>query len=374
MSMSKRLGLKAATASWFATCMLSSLFSCCSIAYCQTDPKEALTKELLTKDKAEDLSNETARFQNLETSVAQIETQVKLSKYKNLLEEISKLELELASVVYVDQKDAEQSEPLLFQKEHRLEKLKAEATATREQLDKLGVPHTKEQLAKNEAESKLWHETMEKVNGLVKEQKWREVEQLANEMASRFGSEDALIQAMLWTSINGQRKSQGLAPLIREMKAPDTKTPIITMYSLQDVLPKADKEVPVFVDVLTQCISAAIEQGGTEESKSKIIYDTENKRLMVVASKPQQQLVNAILKRVNKTKNAELQKTTTSTERQSAETQLQSLLKLYPSADANNDGWLTQQEVRELFPDADANGDGKVTPVEIRNYLAKQKN
>lgn len=307
--------------------------------------------------------------QDLGADVVQIETQVKLSKYKNLLEEISKLELELASVVYVDQKDAEQSEPLLFQKEHRLEKLKAEATATREQLDKLGVPHTQEQLTKNEAESKVRRETIEKFNGLVKEQKWREAEQLANEMASKFGNEDVLVQGMLWTSINGQRKSQGIAPLIRETKAPDAKTPIITLYSLQEVLPKADKEVPVFVDVLTQSVSEAIESGDTEKSESKIIYDAVNKRLMVVASKPQHQLVDAILKRVNKTTNAEPQK-----ERTKSETQLQSLLKLYPNADADKDGWLTQEEVRELFPDADANGDGKVTPVEARNYLAKQKN
>lgn len=271
MIMSKRHGLKAATASWFATCMLSSLMSYCSIAYCQTDPK--------------------------------------------------------------------------------------------------GVPLTKEQLAKNEDESKLWHETMEKFNGLVKEQKWREAEDLANETASKFGSAYALVQGMLWISINGQRKSQGLAPLIREMKAPDTKAPIIMMYSLQDVLPKADKEVPVFVDVLTQCISAAIESGGTENPESKIVYDTENKRLIVAASKAQQQLVDAILKRVNKTTNAKPQK-----ERAKSDTQLQSLLKLYPNADADKDGWLTQAEVRELFPDADANGDGKVTPVEARNYLAKQKN
>lgn len=271
MIVSKRLGLKAATASWIATCMLSSLISCCSIAYCQTDPK--------------------------------------------------------------------------------------------------GVPLTKEQLAKNEAESKLWHETMEKFNGLVKEQKWREAEQLANEMASKFGSEDALIQAMLWTSINGQRQSQGLAPLIRETKAPDTKRSIITLYSLKDLLPKSEKDVPVFVDVLTQCLSAAIESGGTEESESKIVYDAENQRLVVAGSKPQHQLVAAILKRVNQKKNGQPQD-----ERTQSETQLQSLLKLYPNADANKDGWLTQQEVRELFPDADANGDGKVTPVEARNYLAKQKN
>lgn len=271
MILSKRIGLKAATASWIATCMLFSLMSCCSSAYGQTDQK--------------------------------------------------------------------------------------------------GVPPTKEQLAKNEAESKLWHETMEKFNGLVKEQKWREAEDLANETASKFGSQDELIQAMLWTSINGQRKSQGLALLTRETKASDAKTPIITSYSLKDVLPKADKDVPVFVDVLTQCISAAIESGDTENPESKIVYDTENKRLMVVASKPQQQLVDAILKRVNKTTNAKPQK-----ERAQSDTQLQSLLELYPNADADKDGWLTQQEVRELFPDADANGDGKVTPVEARNYLAKQKN
>lgn len=239
------------------------------------------------------------------------------------------------------------------------------------QADPKGVPLTKEQLAKNEAESKLWHETMEKFNGLVKEKKWREAEELANETASKFGSEDALVQEMLWTSINGNRKSQGLAPLIRETNAPDAKTPIITLYSLKDVLPKADDEVPVFVDVLTQCISAAIEQGGTENSKIKIAYDAENQRLLVVGSKPQQQLVAAILKRLNKTTNAVAGKRE---ERPKAEIQLQSLLKLYPTADADNDGWLTQQEVRDHFPDADADGDGKVTPVEARNYLAKQKN
>lgn len=250
--------------------------------------------------------------QDPKADVAQIETQVKLTKFKNLLEEITKLELELASVVYVDQKDAERSEPLLIQKQKLLDKLKVEATATREQLDKLGVPLTKEQIAQNEAESKLWHETMEKFNGLVKEQKWREAEQLANEIASKFGSEDALIQGMLWTSINGERKAQGLAPLIRETSAPDAKTPIITLYSLKDKLPKADDEVPVFVDVLTQCISAAIEPGGTARSESKLAYDAENQRLVVVGSNPQHQLVTAILKRVNKTRNGEPPKTPTS--------------------------------------------------------------
>lgn len=235
------------------------------------------------------------------------------------------------------------------------------------QTDPKGVPLPEEQIAKNEAESKLWHETMEKFNSLVEDQKWREAEDLANETASKFGSEDVLIQAMLWTSINGQRKSQGLAPLIREMKAPNTKAPIITAYSLQDALPTVQKDVPVFVNILTECISAAIESGGPKTSETKIVYDAENKRLLVVASKTQQQLVDAILNRVNKKTNGEPQK-----ERTKSETQLQSLLKLYPNADADKDGWLTQQEVRELFPDADANGDGKVTPIEIRNYLTNQ--
>jgi len=273
MIASKGLGRKAMKASWLATCMVSALTLCCSMAYCQADPN--------------------------------------------------------------------------------------------------GVPLTKEQLAKNEAESKLWHETMEKFNGLIKEKKWREAEALANEMATKFGFEDALVQGMLRVSVNGERQIQGLAPLIRETDAPDRKTPFIKLYSLKEVLPKADNEVPVFVDVLTECISAAIEPVGTEKSESKLVYDEENKRLAVVASKPQHQLVASILKRLNKTTNAVGGKLG---ERPKAEIQLQSLLKLYPTADVDKDGWLTQQEVRELFPDADADGDGKVTPVEARNYLAKQKN
>lgn len=170
------------------------------------------------------------------------------------------------------------------------------------QSDPNAVPLTNPQLAQNDADSKLWHETMEKFNGLVKQQKWREAEDLANETASKFGNQDTLVQGMLWTSINGQRESQGLAPLIREAKAPETKKPIITLYSLKDLLPKADKDVHVFVDVLTQCISAAIESSGTENPEAKIVYDAENKRLLVVASKPQQQLVAAILKRIGTTK------------------------------------------------------------------------
>lgn len=200
MIMSKRSSYNAVKASWFATCMLSSLISCCSIAYSQTDPK--------------------------------------------------------------------------------------------------GVPLTKEQLAKNEAESKLWHATMEKFNGLVMEEKWKEAEQLANETASKFGYEDALVQGMLWTSINGQRKSQGLAPLLREMKAPDTTRPIITLYSLKGALPQTDKDIAVFVEILIQCVAAAIETDGTEKSDLKIVYDVEHERLLVVAPKPQQRLVAAIVKRL----------------------------------------------------------------------------
>jgi hypothetical protein len=219
------------------------------------------------------------------------------------------------------------------------------------QADQKGVPLTKEELAKNEAESKLWHETMEKFNGLIKEKKWREAEGLANEMATKFGFEDALVQGMLWVSVNGERQIQGLAPLIRETDAPDRKTPFIKFYSLKEVLPKADNEVPVFVDVLTECISAAIKPVGTEKSESKLVYDEENKRLAVVASKPQHQLVASILKRLNKTTNAVAGKLG---ERPKAEIQLQSLLKLYPTADADKDGWLTQKEVRDHFPDADS--------------------
>jgi hypothetical protein len=46
------------------------------------------------------------------------------------------------------------------------------------------------------------------------------------------------------------------------------------------------------VDVLTQCILASVEQG-TEKSESKLVYDVENKRLKMVASKRHQQFVAA---------------------------------------------------------------------------------
>jgi hypothetical protein len=75
--------------------------------------------------------------QNLDAVVAQMEMQVQLSKLKKLFEKITELELEVATMVFADQEDAERSGPKLSQKEKLIEKLKTEATTTREQLDKL---------------------------------------------------------------------------------------------------------------------------------------------------------------------------------------------------------------------------------------------
>jgi hypothetical protein len=75
--------------------------------------------------------------QNLDEVVAQIEMQVQLSKLKKLFEKIAEQELEVATIVFADQEDAERSGPKLNQKEKLIEKLKTEATTTREQLDKL---------------------------------------------------------------------------------------------------------------------------------------------------------------------------------------------------------------------------------------------
>ncbi len=214
MIVSKRLGLKAVKASWIATCMISSLMSCCSIAYCQTDPKSVPLKQ------------ERKGTNDFSLSIA--------------------LRGWLAG-----------------------------------------------------PEKKLWHETAGKWNSLVKEQKWQEIEKLANETASKLGFEDDLIQGMLWTSINGQRKSQGLPTLIKQTRAQYEKPSIVKYHSLNELVPIADYESTLYVDVLTQCLSAAIESGETENSETKIVYDAENKRLKVVASKPQQQLVDAILKRMS---------------------------------------------------------------------------
>jgi type II secretory pathway component GspD/PulD (secretin) len=66
-----------------------------------------------------------------------MEMQVQLSKLKKLFEKIAECELEVATVVFADPEDEKRSGPLLFQKQKMLDNLKAEAKATREQLDKL---------------------------------------------------------------------------------------------------------------------------------------------------------------------------------------------------------------------------------------------
>lgn len=75
--------------------------------------------------------------QNLDAIVAQMEMQVQLSKFRKLFEKIAEHELEVATMVFADQEDAEQSGPVLSQKAKLIEKLKTEATTTREHLDKL---------------------------------------------------------------------------------------------------------------------------------------------------------------------------------------------------------------------------------------------
>ena len=75
--------------------------------------------------------------QNLDAVVSKIEMQVQLSKLKKLFEKIAECELEVATVVFADPEDEKRSGPLLFQKQKMLDNLKAEAKATREQLDKL---------------------------------------------------------------------------------------------------------------------------------------------------------------------------------------------------------------------------------------------
>jgi hypothetical protein len=85
----------------------------------------------------EDPSSEHTASQNLDAVVAQMEMQMQLSKLKKLFEKIAEHELEVATMVFADQEDAERSSPVLNQKEKLIEKLKTEATTTREQLDKL---------------------------------------------------------------------------------------------------------------------------------------------------------------------------------------------------------------------------------------------
>lgn len=75
--------------------------------------------------------------QNLDAVVAQMEMQVQLSKLKRLFEKIAEHELEVATIVFGDQEDAERFGPKINQKAKLIEKLKTEATTTHEQLDKL---------------------------------------------------------------------------------------------------------------------------------------------------------------------------------------------------------------------------------------------
>lgn len=85
----------------------------------------------------EDLFAKRTALQNLDLVVSQMEMQVKLSKLKKLFEKIAEHELEVATMVFADQEDAARKSPVLSQKEKLIEKLKTEATTTREQLDQL---------------------------------------------------------------------------------------------------------------------------------------------------------------------------------------------------------------------------------------------
>jgi beta-lactamase regulating signal transducer with metallopeptidase domain len=169
------------------------------------------------------------------------------------------------------------------------------------QADTKEVQKDKEQKAKDTAESKQWHETLEKFNRLVTDGDWQKAEQLANETASKFGHDDALVQNMLLTSINGMRKSQGLAPIIIQKLLADPKAdeiPIVVLYSLKDFLPANAAEKEKFVDILTQCILASIANDGSDKPAVKVHYDTVNHGLIVLACKPQQKLTAEILKRI----------------------------------------------------------------------------
>ena len=169
------------------------------------------------------------------------------------------------------------------------------------QEDSKGAQKEIEQKAKDTAESKQWHETLEMFNRLVAEGDWKKAEQLANVTASKFGHDDALVQNMLLTSINGVRKSQGLAPIIIQKLVADPKAdeiPIVVLYSLKEFLPANAAEKEKFVEILTQCVLASIENDGSDKPGVKVHYDTVNHGLIVLACKPQQKLTAEILKRI----------------------------------------------------------------------------
>ena len=159
-----------------------------------------------------------------------------------------------------------------------------------------------EKQAKNDAESKEWHETMEKFNRFVQDGDWKKAEQLANETASKFGHDDALVQNMLLTSINGVRKAQGLAPILVEKLVADPKSnenSIVVLYSIKDSLPANSADKDRFVEILTHCISASIANDASDKSSPKVYYDGENHGLIVFAPRPKHKLVEEILKRMS---------------------------------------------------------------------------
>ena len=157
------------------------------------------------------------------------------------------------------------------------------------------------QREKDEAESKQWREVVEKFNRFAMEGNWLKAEQLANETASKFGHEDAAVQHMLLTSINGVRQSQGLAPILVAKLVMDPKAdeiPRLVMYPLKDFLPSNAPDKGKSVEILTQCIVASIANVGSDRPDAKVHYDTVNHALIVLASKPQQNLAAEIVKRV----------------------------------------------------------------------------
>jgi beta-lactamase regulating signal transducer with metallopeptidase domain len=167
--------------------------------------------------------------------------------------------------------------------------------------DTKSVQKDKEQQAKDLAESRQWHETMEKFNRHVRDGDWQKAEQLANETASKFGHDDALVQHMLLSSINGVRKSQGLAPIIVKKLVMDPKadeTPVLVFYSLKEFLPANAVDKEKFVEILTQCVLASIANDGSDMPSVKVHYDTVNHGLIVLECKPQQKLTAEILKRI----------------------------------------------------------------------------
>lgn len=169
------------------------------------------------------------------------------------------------------------------------------------QADKTPIQKANEKQAKDEAESKQWHDTMEKFNRLVTEGNWPKAEQLANETASKFGHNDALVQNMLLTSINGMRKSQGLAPIIVQKLVVDAKAdevPLVVLYSLKDALPSKGEDKARFVEILTHCILASIAADGADKSDAKVHFDSMNQGLIVLATEPKQKLASDILKRI----------------------------------------------------------------------------